>query len=67
MERTLEYGAIHQQPLEGWTSRSWKPPKQVAFAQGVKIGGGVGEVPLAREENIFFANINPFSCRDLPA
>ncbi|KAB0390408.1 hypothetical protein E2I00_014850 [Balaenoptera physalus] len=27
LERTLEYGTVHQQPLEGWTSRSRKPPK----------------------------------------
>ncbi|XP_044531659.1 A disintegrin and metalloproteinase with thrombospondin motifs 9 [Gracilinanus agilis] len=29
LERTMEYGTIHQQPLKGWTSsRSWKPLKQ---------------------------------------
>lgn len=55
LERTLEYGTIHQQPLEGRTSRSQKPPKPGSLCTGSEsrwgLGVGVeGEVPLARQE-----------------
>lgn len=50
LERTLEYGTIHQQPLEGRTSRSWKPPKPGSPCTGSESRVGLGVVPCAREE-----------------
>lgn len=45
LERTLEYGTIHQQPLEGRTSRSRKPPKPGSLCTGSNHSLGVGVVP----------------------
>ena len=40
LQRTLEHGTFHQQPLAAWTSRSETSKIQGALAQGVKVGGG---------------------------
>lgn len=63
LERTLGYGKIHQQPLQGQTSRSRKHPKPGSLCTGKAsrwwLWGGrgevlQGEVPLARAENILY-------------